>query len=109
MTHLFDIENRLKDYFPILFDLLDKNSIDWKSVNKTFTTKFEDYQKLQAKRDTPLTIKASFYNIVTAAIKKEVDAIRLLDYIQKLFEELIDILDKDEKALIKDNIFVSKG
>lgn len=105
MSNNFAIENRLRDYFPILFELLNKNSIDWKSVTKTFTKKFEDYQELQEKKDTPLKIQASFYNIVTEAIKNEPSAIRLLDYIQKLFEELTDVLDEKEKSLIQDNIF----
>ncbi len=50
-------------------------------------------------------IPASFYNIISSAIAKEEQAIRLLDYIQKLFEELTDILDKEEKLLIRANIY----
>ena len=105
MINRFSIEKRLRDYFPILFELLDQNSIDWKSVTKTFTKKFVEYQERQEKNETPLKIQASFYNIVTEAIKNEPNAIRLLDYIQKIFEELTDILDSKEKHLIKENIF----
>lgn len=105
MAHSFDIENKLRVYFPVLFELLDKNSINWKSVNKTFKKKFEYFQQLQAKVDTPLRIQASFYNIITEAVKEDAGAVRLIDYIQTLFEELTNILDKEEKVLIKGNIF----
>jgi hypothetical protein len=104
ITNHLAIEKRLRDYFPVLFDLLGNNSIDWRAVTKAFTKKYEEYQKLQEKRDIPLRIQASFYNIVTQAIKNESSAIRLLDYIQLLFEELTDILDEKEKKLIKNNI-----
>lgn len=105
MGHLFDIENRLREFFPVLFELLDNNSIDWNTVNKAFTKKFEYYQQHQAKKETPLRIQASFYNIITDAIKNDKGAVRLIDYIQKLFEELTNLLDREEKTLIKGNIF----
>lgn len=101
----FDIENRLKIYFPILFELLDGNKINWKKAKKVFTRKFQEYEARQAATNSGFRIEASFYNIISSAINKEPGAIRLLDFIQKLFEELTDGLNRPEKKLIKDNVF----
>jgi hypothetical protein len=50
-------------------------------------------------------IQSSFFFVITdACVKNEPAAIRFLDFIQKLFEELVDNLDDDEKELIADNI-----
>jgi len=105
MTSPFNIQEKLTDYFPILFELLNNNRIDWKMVEKTFAKKYEEYQIKHQKTNSPFRIKASFYNIITASIKKEKGALMLLDYIQKLFEELTDKLDSDEKKEIKSTIF----
>lgn len=105
MKSPFEIQAKLKVYFPILFELLNDNKIDWKIVEKTFYKKYAQYQKRHLKSNSSFQIEASFYSIITAAIKKEKPAIILLDYIQKLFEELTDKLDNDEKREIKKNIF----
>lgn len=105
MTSPFDIQEKLKIYFPILFELLNNNKIDWKIVEKTFFKKYDQYQKKHSKNNSSFQIEASFYSIVTAAIKMEKPAIMLIDYIQKLFEELTDNLDDNEKREIKNTIF----
>ena len=74
-------------------------------VEKTFFKKYEQYQKKHSITNSSFQIEASFYSIITAAIKKEKPAIMLLDYIQKLFEELTDKLDSEEKKEIKNTIF----
>lgn len=105
MTPRINIQERLRVYFPILFELLDNNKIDWKAVGKTFTKKYEQYQKKHEETTATFQIEASFYSIITAAIKREKGAIMLLDYIQKLFEELTDKLDSNEKKQIRKTIF----
>ncbi|MBK7885296.1 MAG: hypothetical protein IPJ81_17070 [Chitinophagaceae bacterium] len=101
MASPFNIQEKLKIYFPILFELLNNNKIDWKIVEKTFFKKYDQYQKKHKKNNSSFQIEASFYSVITAAIKKEKPAIMLLDYIQKLFEELANSLDGDEKREIK--------
>lgn len=105
MTSPFDIQEKLKIYFPILFELLNNNKIDWKRIEKTFFKKYELYRLKHSEVNLPFQIEASFYSIITAAIKNENSAIMLLDYIQKLFEELTDNLDDSEKKEIKKTIF----
>lgn len=105
MTSPFDIQEKLKVYFPILFELLNNNKIDWKMVEKIFFRKYEQYQKKRSITNASFQTEASFYSIITAAIKKEKSAIMLLNYIQKLFEELTDKLDDDEKKQIKNALF----
>lgn len=105
MTSPFNIQEKLKIYFPILFELLNNNKIDWKRVEKTFFKKYELYMQKHKIVNSSFQIEASFYSIISAAIKKEKPAIMLLDYIQKLFEELTDKLDDAEKKEIKNTIF----
>ena len=105
MSSPFNIQEKLKIYFPILFELLNNNKIDWKKVEKTFFKRYELYIQKHKKVNSPFQIEASFYSIITAAIKNEKPAIMLLDYIQKLFEELTDNLDDAEKKEIKNTIF----
>ena len=71
MTSPFNIQEKLKIYFPILFELLNNNKIDWKMVEKTFFRKYEQYQKKHIKINSSFQIEASFYSIITAAIKRE--------------------------------------
>jgi hypothetical protein len=105
MTSPFYIQEKLKEYFPILFELLNDNKINWRMVEKTFFKKYEQYQKKHSITNSPFPIEASFYSLITAAIRNEKPARMLLDYIQKLFEELTDKLDSDEKKEIKNTIF----
>ena len=101
----FDIENRLRIYFPILFELLNSSKIDWRKVEQTFSKKYTQYKNRFDNANSAFPVEASFYNIITSSIKMEPGAILLLDFIQKLFEELTERLNEKEKKLIKPNIF----
>lgn len=101
----FDVEFHLKTRFPILFQLLGPNKINWKQVNKTFTKKFIEYKERSNRLKSTFPIQASFYHIIISAMKGEQSAQRLLDYIQLLFENLIKLLDPFEKKEITKILF----
>jgi hypothetical protein len=101
----FDVEIHLKARFPILFELLDGNKINWKQINKTFKNQYLKYHDRGIKLQQSFRIEASFYNIITSAMKGDAPAQRLLDFIQKLFEELVAKLDPSEKKEIKPTVF----
>lgn len=105
MTRRFDIRNRLKDYFPIVFELLAEASLDWKSIEKTFTRKFELHEAKFNITGEPIIIEASLYHIISASKRGNPQAKRLLEFITKLLESLILRLTDKEKKLVKKNIF----
>jgi hypothetical protein len=95
----------MRVHLPILFDVLNSKKINWTKVEKTFRKKFEYYKAKQLRLNSTYRIEASFYNIISDSIKKEIGAIRMLDYIQTLFTQLRDYLDEAEKKEIKKIIF----
>ena len=101
----FDVLGRLKSYIPSLFELLEDNELNWKTIEKRFEGKFTELEKKYEQTGKPVTTKASFYGIITAAIQGENSALYLFDFIDKLFQELTDNLTTSERKLIKKNIF----
>lgn len=105
MTAKYDIKNRLKEYFPIIFDLLGDITLDWKTIEKRFSQKLAEHIKEFDLTGQPIRIQASLFHIIAASKEGKDEAARLLDFITKLFQELITRLDKEEKKLIKKNLF----
>ncbi len=93
-----DVEGRLRVYFPVFFELLGDNKLDWTTAAKALTRKVNQW-KAKANGGT-IRVEASFYNIITAAIEGNQQAATHLDFIKKVFEELIQRLDRDERRLI---------
>jgi len=101
----FDVKNRLKIYIPALFELIEEDSIDWGTIIKNFNKKYNELNKKFEETREPFQTKASFYGIITQAIQGDISALRLFDFINKLFKELTDNLKIDERKLIKKNVF----
>jgi hypothetical protein len=97
----FDLQYHLRSRFPILFTLLNKNAINWASVTKTFV-KFVAEKKIQFEKKGPFKQSASIYPIIIRSMQGDPDASRLLDFFQKLFEELDIVLSDTERGLIID-------
>lgn len=94
----FDLEGRLRIYFPVFFELLGVNRLNWKSATKVFSKKVAQWIKKAGGKE--IKVEASFYNIITASIQGNVSASQHLDFIKKLFEELIQRLNEKERKLI---------
>lgn len=105
MTTDYDIQGRLREYFPIFFELLGDNGLKWRTVEKVFGRKLDGYKRKFDLTGEPIIVEASLFHIITSSISGNEQAKRLLDFITKLFEELILRLDKEEKKLIKNNLF----
>jgi hypothetical protein len=100
MNKEYDIPGRLKQYFPIFIELLGDNKIDWKKVTKVFSRKVTEWLDKHAKTGQNIRVEASFFNIITASIEGNPIATGHLDFIRRLFEELIECLDEGERKLI---------
>jgi hypothetical protein len=100
MNQNYDIQGRLKMYFPIFFELLGDNKIDWKAVTKVFSKKVKGWIEKSDKTGQNIRVEASFFNVVTATIQGHQLAQSHLQFIKKLFEELIQELDERERKMI---------
>jgi len=105
MTTKYDIKNRLKEYFPVIFELLGDINLDWKTIEKRFSQKLDEHLKKFDLTGQPIRIQASLFHVITSSKEGKEEATTLLDFITKLFQELITSLDKEEKKLIKKNLF----
>lgn len=98
-----DVVGRLQQYFPVFFELLGDNRLNWKTVEKVLAQKIEQW-KLKAGAGT-IRVEASFYNIITSSIEGNPQASAHLDFIRRLFEELIQRLDHEERKLVVPALF----
>ena len=76
MTTKYDIKNRLKDYFPIIFELLGDINLDWKTIEKRFGKKLDEHIIKFDLTGQPIKIEASLFHIITASKEGKVEAIR---------------------------------
>lgn len=97
-TSGYDLEGRLKLYFPIFFELLGTSSLNWKTIDKVFARKVSQWIAKAGGQE--IRVEASFYNIITASIQGNQAATKHLDFIKRLFEELIQRLSEKERKLI---------
>lgn len=105
MINRFDIRGRLKEYFPIFFELLGDNNLDWKTIEKRFIVKLDEHKKKYDLTGEPIRIEASLYHVITASREGKDGAAQLIDFITNIFQNLVLRLDAQEKRLIKKNLF----
>lgn len=102
----YDIENKLRTYLPVFFELLNNNSFDWVEVDKCFDRTAGKYMERHEKTKTTFQIEAALVIIIKRSqVDKEPDAIRLFEFIRNLFEQLADLTTPDEKKLIVPALF----
>jgi hypothetical protein len=99
-----DVEQRLKEYFPILFDLLDGQRIDWKSINRKFGEVFAKREK-NFNNDITDKVQANFYDIISESLNENKQAIRMLNFFRTLLQDLNRVLSIDDKLKIKKTLF----
>jgi hypothetical protein len=96
----FDIEGRLRMYFPIFFELLGDNKIKWKTVTKVFSEKVEEWKAKHDKTGKNICAEASLFNLITASMQGNDNAASHLKFIRNVFEELIKNLGTEERKLV---------
>lgn len=95
------LEN-LKLFIPALVQLVDGRDFPWDSIDLLFSEKIKD--RISKLTGETLEIEASIYDIIVEAKKQNSKAIGLLHFLNKLFEELTDTLETNEKLLVKSNV-----
>jgi hypothetical protein len=88
-------------YLPALVKLIDFDDFPWNKIDKAFSAKWE--QRTIESKGEKMLIEASVYDIIIEAKKNNRQAIGLLDFLNKLFEDLADILTPSEKMLVRSN------
>ncbi len=96
------VKENLKLFIPALIEFVDGQDFPWGKIDKLFSDKITD--RISESNGETIVVEASIYDIIVAAKKQNSSAIGLLDFLNKLFEELTDTLDSDEKSLIKSNV-----
>lgn len=101
---MLDLKNKLKQYVPSLFEILNDDRIRWPEITRKFQ---ETYNKrlIEYEKKGSLRVTASFFDIISAALNNLPQAIRLLDYFQKLFEEISDRLSAIQKQQLKTTVY----
>jgi uncharacterized protein YlaI len=96
------VKENLRIFIPALVDLVDEKDFPWEKINNLFTQKIKD--RISDSNGEIIKVEASIYDIIVEAKKQNLTAIGLLDFLNKLFEELTDNLEASEKLLIKSNV-----
>ena len=76
--------------------------LDWTHIDNLFSKKIAD-RVAQSKGET-IIVEATIYDIIVEVKKQNLQAIRLLDFFNKLLLKLSQLLTDTEKKLIKRNI-----
>ena len=105
MTDDIDLKAVLKIYFPSMFEVLEDEQISWANITKTFKKEFKEREARMEPGHETLTVKANFYDVIVAAINGQEQPIRLLDYYDKLFQEVAMRLDGEQKKKLKTTVF----
>jgi hypothetical protein len=99
-----DIEPKLREYFPILFELLEGIKLDWKRINTKFSEthlkRLTDY--IRGNREL---VESNFFDVLTEDRKGNKKGTKMLLYFRILLEELSDNLSHDDKKKIKKTLY----
>jgi len=84
--------------------MLNDDRIRWSEISRKFQETY-DARLVQYNQKGSLRVAASFFDVISAALNKQESAIRLLDYFQKLFEEISDRLNAKQKQQLKSTVY----
>lgn len=101
----FDTKGSLSRHFPILFELLAGSDLDWKKIDTRLEQKLDDHKRKYERANSAVLVPTSFFGIIVASVTGNAQATSFLTFIRRIFEELTDKLDNEEKRLIRDNVF----
>src|ERR1035437_44450 len=97
-----NVLRNLSFYLPSIFTIIDENDLDWTNIDSLFKKKIE--KRIQECKGETIIVETTIYDLIIEVKKKNSQALRLLDFINKLFYELSGNLDTLEKQLVKNNI-----
>jgi hypothetical protein len=82
--------------------IVGETDLGWSHIDILFSKKLD--KRAKESQGQPMTIEATIYDLIVEVKKNNQQAMRMIDFINKLFEELSLNLKKNEKKLIKRNI-----
>ena len=103
-----DIENRMRQYLPLLFELLAPHNLSahqWKTINKRFSEDFELLKKRVRENGNQIVVEASLYNVISGVINGDQSAVTILDFINNIFARLNRDLNAEQKQKIRKIVF----
>jgi hypothetical protein len=95
------VKTNLEIYLPALVDLIDFSDFPWDKIDRLFSEKLK--QRTKESKGETIRVEACVYDIIVGAIEGNKMAIGLLDFLNKLFEDLTDTLTQPEKVLVRSN------
>jgi len=69
MADDLDIPGRLKLYFPIFFEMLGDNKLNWRKVTKLFPKRLTEWMAEHEKTKKNVKVEASFLHIITSSLQ----------------------------------------
>ncbi|RZK44672.1 MAG: hypothetical protein EOO61_02950 [Hymenobacter sp.] len=96
------VKENLQQAIPSLVVLLDVKSFPWDKIERLLNKKFAE--RVAECKGESIIVEACIYDVIVEARKQMPQAIRLLHFISKLFEDLAITLEATEKPLIKRTI-----
>jgi len=96
------VKVNLEIFLPALVELVDFRDFPWDKIDQAFTAKWQE--RTIASKGEPMIVEASIYDVIIGAKKGKREAIGLLDFFNKLFEELVDNLTPPEKVLVRSSV-----
>lgn len=103
-----NIENSLRRYLPIIFELLGEpalNSREWKKINKKFTHLLVKRKEQFAANNEFLIVEMSLYDLIVEALKGTEIAICMLNLIKMTMEELIINVSFEDRKKLRPTIY----
>jgi hypothetical protein len=99
-----DLKSKLRDYLPILFELLGDQPFDWKTLNSKFSTNhLKRLNNHIAGQREP--IEANFYDVISQSLNGNPAGARMLFFFRRLLEELADNLDASGNQKIRKTLY----
>ena len=92
----------LQAYFPELLKLAEGLNISWEKIDKMFTRKIEDRKRIA--NGKPISVQVNIYDVIVLVKKGDFSAVGMLDFLNKMVNELSGQLSVEEKRLIRSSI-----
>lgn len=102
-----DLETQVKVYLPIIFEILDKDSISakkWKKINDKHQAEYQKRKK-QWEDNTRKTFEINLYDLFEMYREGNRGAYKFLDMIKRTLEELHSSLPEKDRTKIKGTIY----
>ncbi len=99
-----DLKAKLTGYFPVLFELLENEPFDWKTINDKFSTnhlrRLTNY--IHGDREP---METNFYDVIAESLNGNPQGQRMVTFFRGTLEQLARSLDSAGRKKIKDTLY----